>query len=193
MSGPLRTILGEPELRTVVRRLGDEVSNDFPEGIFCVGVLKGSVVFLADLIRQISAPCTVDFLALSAYRSGETRVRVLKDLDGDVSGMDVLLVEDVVDTGLSAHYVLELLKARGARRIEVCTLVNRPARRILPIVPRYIGLEIDNEFLVGYGLDVAGRFRNLATLATGDPSLLSADGISGIFGPGGYQNGSEAE
>ena len=193
MTARLSTVLSEEELAGILDRLAIEVSRDFPNGVLCVGVLKGCVIFLADLVRRLSVPCGIDFLGLSAYRPGDTRVKILKDLDLDVSGRDVLLVEDVVDTGLSAHYVLGLLAARGARRVEICTLINRPSRRILPLEPAYVGIAIDDEFLVGYGLDVAERYRNLRMLATGDPRELTDLHSELLVAGGGYQRARNAE
>jgi hypoxanthine phosphoribosyltransferase len=143
--------------------------------VVLVGVLNGCLCFLADLCRQLSVPCQVDFLALSAFGGAATRVRVLKDLDLDVSGSSVVLVEDIVDTGLSARYVVGLLSAHGAAQVEICTLLDRPARRIVPVPLRYVGLEAPDDFLVGYGLDFAGRYRNLPALHRADVALLEAD------------------
>ncbi|HVC25797.1 MAG TPA: phosphoribosyltransferase family protein [Acidimicrobiales bacterium] len=155
-------LLSAQDLAVIVDRLGAQVCADHPGGVVLVGVLKGSVCLMADLLRRITVPCEVDFLALSAYSPGSARVQVLKDLDLDVTGRDVVLVEDVVDTGLSARYVLDLLVRHGARRTRLCALLDRPGRRILPLQVDYLGVEAPDDFLVGYGLDLAERFRNLS-------------------------------
>lgn len=178
-TGELRPaeLLSAATLSVIVRRLGGEISDDHPGGVVLVGVLKGSVCLMADLVRRVSVECEVDFLALSAYRSGAARVQVLKDLDVDVTGRDVVLVEDVVDTGLSARYVLDLLVGHGARRARLCSLLDRPGRRILPLEVDYLGVQAPEDFLVGYGLDLAERFRNLpgvVSVGSAGPEDLAA-------------------
>lgn len=169
MSAEARRLLSSAEIAGIVGRLGREISAAHPGGVVLVGVLKGSVCFMADLLRQVSVDCEVDFLALSAYASGPTRVQVLKDLDIDVAGREVVLVEDIVDTGLSARYVLGLLAGHGAREVRLCALLDRPARRILPLAVDFLGMEAPDDFLVGYGLDLAERYRNLPdVVAIGD-------------------------
>lgn len=175
MSGKPRTLFRAEEIAELVRRLGAEISADHPEGLALVGVLKGSVCLVADLARAIDVPCVLDFLALSAYAGGSARVRILKDIDIDVRGLDVVLVEDVIDTGLSSGYVVGLLAQRGARRVEVCALLDRPARRILPVPLRYVGAEVPDDFLVGYGLDAAERYRNLPGIHVVDPARLDEE------------------
>lgn len=167
--------LSAGEIATIVSRLAGEIAADHPEGVVIVGLLKGSVFLVADLVRALNVPCTVDFLALSSYSPGERRVRILKDLDEDVSGLDVIVVADVVDTGLSIRYVVDLLERRGARRVEVCSLLDRPGRRILPVPLRYCGTEITEDFLVGYGLDLADRYRNLPAIHVVDPEGISRE------------------
>ena len=162
-------------LRSCAERLGSELSAAYPGGILLVCVLKGSLFFLADLVRQVSVPCQVDFLAISTYAEGTGRVRILKDLDEDVHGRDVVLVEDVVDTGLTCTYVLGELQARGPASLEVCALFDRRARRIVPVPIRFTGHQVGEELLVGYGLDVAGRYRNLPFVAAADPGPLGSD------------------
>ena len=158
--GP-RILVAEAELGAGVRRLGAEVSAAHPDGVLLVAVLKGSVLFLADLVRAITVPVEVDFLAISAYAEGTGRVRLVKDLDADIGGRDVVLVEDIVDTGLTVTYLLGMLERRSPRSLEVCTLLDRRAQRIVPLAPAYVGFEIADEFVVGYGLDWDGRLRNL--------------------------------
>jgi hypoxanthine phosphoribosyltransferase len=169
------TALSAEEISAIVRRLAGEIAADHPGGVTIVGLLKGSVFLVADLVRALEVPCTVDFLALSSYVAGERRVRILKDLDEDVSDEDVVVATDVVDTGLSLRYVVDLLERRGACHVEVCALLDRPGRRILPVPLRYCGLEAGEEFLVGYGLDFADRYRNLPSIHIVDPATITAE------------------
>lgn len=140
-----------------------------------VGLLKGSVVFLADLARALTVDVTVDFLAVSSYQRGSGRVRMVKDLDADVTGRSVVLVEDVVDTGLTIAYLLDELARRSPASVDVCALADRQHRRIVPVPVRWVGFEVGDEFLVGYGVDHAGRYRNLDLLAAADLAALEAD------------------
>lgn len=175
-------LLSTEDLAALVDRLGARISADHRDGVVLVGVLKGSVCLMADLLRRITVPCEVDFLALSAYAAGSTRVQVLKDLDLDVVGRDVVLVEDVVDTGLSARYVLDLLGRHGARRTRLCALLDRPGRRIIPLAVDYLGIEAPEDFLVGYGLDLAERFRNLpSVVAIGAAELGEIPALEGAL------------
>jgi hypoxanthine phosphoribosyltransferase len=174
-------VLGRAGLADRVQRLGSEIARDHPDGVVLVGVLKGALVFLADLTRAItraSAACDVrvDFLAISRYAPDTGRVRILKDLDLDLAGLDVVVVEDLVDTGLTLAYLLEHVRGRSPRRLEVCTLLDRPERRIVPITPRYVGEEIPGDaFVVGYGLHVGERYRNLPVIVRVDAAVVTAD------------------
>lgn len=168
-------LAGPAELRAVVGRLGAEVSAAHPDGVVLVGLLKGSVVFLADLARRITVDVTIDFLAVSTYARGSGRVRLVKDLDTDVTDRAVVLVEDVVDTGLTLAYLLAELGRRGAASVEVCTLADRAGRRIVPVPLRWVGFDVGDEFLVGYGIEHHGRYRNLDLLAAADQEALAAD------------------
>ncbi len=176
-----RVLLDRDELRAVVARLGDEISTayagtDAAAGdLVLVGLLRGSVMFLADLVRALSIDCAVDFLAVSAYRRGSGRIRLLKDLDIDIAGRDVVLVEDVVDTGLTLAYLLGELRQREPASLEVCTLVDKRSRRIVPVPLRFVGAAIDDPFVLGYGLDMAGRYRNLEMIASASFEELRAD------------------
>jgi hypoxanthine phosphoribosyltransferase len=163
------------DLAGAVGRLGRELSDAYPDGVLLVAVLKGSVLFLADLARRVTVSCEVDFLGISAYTEGTGRVRIVKDLDHDVHGRHVVLVEDIVDTGLTCTYVLGELRRRGPASLEVCTLFDRRARRIVPVAPRFVGFEAADDLLVGYGLDVSGRYRNLPFVAVGDQRALESD------------------
>ncbi len=170
-----RPLLDASGIASTVARLGAAISADHPGGVVIVGVLKGGLCFVADLLRAITVPCVVDFFALSAYAGERARVRVLKDVNLDIDGLDVVLAEDTVDTGLSAHYLLGMLQARGARRVRLCTLLDRPKRRIVPVAADYVGLEAPEDFLVGYGLDAAERYRNLPFIAAVDPAHVAEE------------------
>jgi hypoxanthine phosphoribosyltransferase len=170
-----RQLFGPEEIQAAVRRLGRELNLAYPDGVLLVGVLKGSVAFMADLIRSVSVDVSVDFLAISAYAEGTGRVRIVKDLDTDIWGRDVVLVEDLVDTGLTATYVLGELRRRGPRSVEVCTVLDKMVRRLVPVPLRFVGFEIGDEFVVGYGMDFGERYRNLNRIVAADPHALQAD------------------
>jgi hypoxanthine phosphoribosyltransferase len=149
-----------------VAELGRRISGDYHDrNLVLVTVLKGSTVFLADLSRRITIPHRLEFMAISAYRGSVTassgRIRLLKDVDRPVRGDHVLIVEDIVDTGLTLNYLFKTLRFRGAASVEVCTLLDRPYRRLIEIEPRYIGFTAPDDFLIGYGFDHRQRFRNL--------------------------------
>ncbi len=163
------------ELQAAAQRIGTEISDAYPGGALLVGVLSGSVLFLADLVRRVRIPCEVDFLGISSYAEGSGRVRMVKDLEGDVLGKDVVLVEDIVDTGLTCTYLMGELRRRGAASVEVCALFDRRSRRIVPVQLRFIGFETTDDLLLGYGLDVEGRYRNLPFVASGDAQALRLD------------------
>ena len=154
----------EEELKNICQDLGARISEDYKDkNIIIVSVLKGAFVFCADIFRNISIPCAIDFMAISSYGSGTTpgAVSLIKDLGVDISGMDVLIVEDILDSGKSLAYTIELLKARKPKSIKICTLLDKPERRQAPITANYIGKVIPDEFVVGYGLDYNEKYRNL--------------------------------
>ena len=155
--------------------MGKEISTDYPDGVLLVAVLKGSVVFLADLVRAIPTPVEVDFLAISRFAPDTGRVRIIKDLDGEVTDLDVVLVEDIVDTGLGSTFLRRHVEALGPRSVRICTLLDRIHRRIVPIEVHYRGFEIDDEFVLGYGLDFEERYRNLDRIVVGDIKALADD------------------
>ncbi|MEJ7826077.1 MAG: hypoxanthine phosphoribosyltransferase [Solirubrobacteraceae bacterium] len=163
-------ILVQPDdLSRRVRELGAMITADY-EGrdLLLVGVLKGAVFFLSDLMRQIEVPCELDFMAVASYGSTTDSsgvVRILKDLDAPIEGRHVLIVEDIVDSGLTLQYLLRNLGARDPRSIEVCALLTKPERRKVSVEPRYVGFEIPNRFVIGYGLDHGERYRNLPYVA----------------------------
>jgi len=174
-AGGARTVYRADDLAAAAARLAAELSAAYPDGVLLVAVLKGSLFLVADLARCMSVPCEVDFLGISAYTEGTGRVRIVKDLDHDIHGRDLVLVEDIVDTGLTCTYVLGELRGRGAASVEVCTLFDRRARRIVPVPVRFAGFDVTDDLLLGYGLDVAGRYRNLPFVAAGDARVLEED------------------
>ena len=175
MTGAPRVLVSRDDLQAGVRRLASELSRDYPGGMLLVAVLKGSVPFLADLVRALTVEPLVDFLAISAYAPDTGRVRIVKDLDLDVFDRDVVLVEDIVDTGLTLTYVLGELARRQPRSLEACVLLDKRARRIVPTPVRYVGFVIPDEFALGYGLDFAGRYRNLDRVVAGELAGLRDD------------------
>lgn len=157
------------DLQHRVRQLGVQITEDYAgKELLLVGVLKGAIFFLSDLMRQIDVPCEVDFMAVASYGSATDTsgiVRILKDLDAAIEDRHVLIVEDIVDSGLTLQYLLRTLQARNPASLEVCALLTKPERRKVELPARYIGFEIPDRFAVGYGLDHAERFRNLPYIA----------------------------
>jgi hypoxanthine phosphoribosyltransferase len=153
----------EEQIRTRVQDLGREISEDYKDRqLVFVPVLRGSVFFATDLARKVDVPLSLDFLSISSYGEGsEGVVRITKDLEENIAGKDVLLIEDIVDTGFTLKYLLRTLNSRNPKTIEVCTLLDRKARRIIEIDLKYTGFEIPDKFVVGYGLDFRQRYRNL--------------------------------
>ena len=157
------------DLQRRVVELGAEISRDYAgRDLVMIGVLKGALLFIADLMRQLTVPCEVDFMAISSYGSSTDSsgvVRILKDLDAPIEGRDVLIVEDIIDSGLTLQYLLRNLRARSPGSLEVCALLTKPARRRVELPIRYVGFEIPNRYVIGYGLDYAQRYRNLSYVA----------------------------
>jgi hypoxanthine phosphoribosyltransferase len=168
-------LVTEEELRSRIADLGRQVSADYAgRDLLLVGVLKGAVFFLSDLMRSIEVPCEVDFMAVASYGSSTDSsgvVRILKDLDASIEGRDVLIVEDIVDSGLTLSYLLRTMRAREPASLEVCALLTKPERRKSNVEIRYVGFEIPNRFVIGYGLDHAQRYRQLPYVAVlNDPA-----------------------
>jgi hypoxanthine phosphoribosyltransferase len=173
-------VVGEEELRNRVAELGREIASDY-EGrdLLLVGVLKGAVFFMADLMRELPLPCEVDFMAISSYGSATDSsgvVRILKDLDINIEERHVLIVEDIVDSGLTLSYLMRNLRSRAPASLEVCALFMKESARRVHKHVRYVGFEIPNRFVVGYGLDFAERYRNLPYVAALDDTLLPEGG-----------------
>ena len=162
-------LVTEEALQKRIAELGAEISRDYQgRNLLLLSVLKGSVLFLSDLIRRITVPHAIDFMATSSYGAGVESsgvVRIMKDLDSPIEGRDVLIVEDIIDTGTTLDYLMRILRARMPRSLEICTLLNKPSRRKVEVPVRYIGFDIPNKFVVGYGLDYAELYRNLPYVA----------------------------
>ena len=172
-------LIDEETLQARVRELGAEISADYTgRDLLLVGVLKGAVFFMADLMRELSVPCEIDFMAISSYGAATDSsgvVRILKDLDINVAGRDVLVVEDIIDSGLTLSYLMRNLTAREPGSLEICALLTKPERREIDVPVRYVGFEIPNKFVIGYGLDFAERYRNLPYVA-----VLHADLVPNV-------------
>jgi len=162
-------LIDETALQSRIVDLGAEISVDYAgRDLLLVGVLKGAVFFMADLMRELTVPCEIDFMAISSYGAATDSsgvVRILKDLDSSIEGRNVLIVEDIIDSGLTLQYLLRNLRARNPASVEVCALLTKPDRRRVELPIRYVGFEIPNRYVIGYGLDYAQRYRNLDCVA----------------------------
>lgn len=165
-----RIILTEQQIQSRVGDLGNEITRDYKHTPFvAIGILKGAFLFLGDLAKQIDTEMSFDFMATSSYGRGTTtsgEVRIIKDLDDSIEGRHVLVVEDIIDTGLTLNYLLEVLRKRGPASLKVCCLLDKPSRRQVPVQIDYVGFEIPDVFVVGYGLDCAEVYRNLPYIAS---------------------------
>jgi hypoxanthine phosphoribosyltransferase len=178
--GVERVLIDEDRLQERIAELGSDVSVDY-EGrdLLLVGVLKGAVFFMADLMRHLTMPCEIDFMAISSYGAATDSsgvVRILKDLDINIEGRDVLVVEDIIDSGLTLSYLMRNLEAREPASLEICALMTKPERREIEVPVRYVGFEIPNRFVIGYGLDFAERYRNLPYVAVLEPGVVPDGG-----------------
>ena len=153
------------QIKAMTKSLGERITNDFKgKNILMLGLLKGSFIFMADLVREIKLPCEIDFMSVSSYGNGTEslgRVQILKDISEPVLGKDVIIVEDIIDSGITLSFIVNHLKNKGANSVTLCTLINKPERRKKNVDVKYIGADIPNEFIAGYGLDYAERYRNL--------------------------------
>ena len=169
-------LIDEAMLQARIAELGEEISAFYERrDPLLVGVLKGAVFFMADLMRRLTVSCEVDFMAISSYGASTDSsgvVRILKDLDINIEGRDVLVVEDIIDSGLTLSYLIRNLEARDPASLEVCALLTKPERREIDVPVRYVGFEIPNRFVIGYGLDFAERYRNLPYVAVLHPDLI---------------------
>jgi len=171
-------LIPSDKLQARVAELGAEISRDYAgQDLLLLSVLKGSVLFLSDLMRQITVPHAIDFMATSSYGAGMESsgvVRILKDLDAPIEGRNVLIVEDIIDTGHTLDYLVRILQARKPRTLRICTLLNKPSRREAPVQVDYIGFDIPNKFVFGYGLDYMQLYRNLPYIAVLAPEYYVA-------------------
>ena len=168
-AGVQEVLIEESALQARIAELGAAITEDYRgRDLLLIGVLKGAVFFMADLMRQLDLPCEVDFMAISSYGAGVDSsgvVRILKDLDVSIEGRNVLIVEDIIDSGLTLNYLVQTLQARRPASLDICALLTKPERRENDVVCRYVGFEIPNRFVIGYGLDFAERYRNLPYIA----------------------------
>ena len=169
-------LIDEDKLQERIRELGREISAEYAgRELLLVGVLKGAVFFMADLMRSLTVPCEIDFMAISSYGASTDSsgvVRILKDLDINIAGRDVLVVEDIIDSGLTLSYLMRNLESREPASLEICALLTKPERREIDVPVRWIGFEIPNKFVIGYGLDFAERYRNLPYVGVLHPDLM---------------------
>jgi hypoxanthine phosphoribosyltransferase len=164
----MNVLIGAADIHDRVEQMAREIHRDQPDGVHLVCVLKGAFVFLSDLARQLPSTTTLDFMAVSSYGSSTKssgQVQVLKDLDSSVEGRDVVIVEDIVDTGLTLTYLQDILRARSPRHLRTACLLSKPSRRKIDVKVEYVGFTIEDKFVVGYGLDYAGQYRNLPYIA----------------------------
>ncbi|MBV8079862.1 MAG: hypoxanthine phosphoribosyltransferase [Actinobacteria bacterium] len=169
-------LISADELQARIRELGREITEEYAgRELLLVGVLKGAVFFMADLMRHLKVPCEIDFMAISSYGASTDSsgvVRILKDLDINIEGRHVLVVEDIIDSGLTLSYLVRNLESREPASLEICALLTKTARREIEVDVRYIGFEIPNKFVIGYGLDFAERYRNLPYVGVLHPDLM---------------------
>lgn len=160
-----KVLFSASELEARIEQLGQQITEDYTgKNLTVVGILKGSNIFTSDLVRKINLPLKMDFMAVSSYGSATTSsgvVKIMKDLDHDIEGEDLLIVEDIVDSGLTLRYLKEILMARNPKSVRICTLLDKPARRKQEVEVNYKGFDVPDEFIVGYGIDYAERYRNL--------------------------------
>lgn len=153
------------QIEAMTKSLGERITNDFKgKNILMLGLLKGSFIFMADLVREVKLPCEIDFMAVSSYGSGTEslgRVQIVKDISEPVLGKDVIIIEDIIDSGITLSFIVDYLKSKGASSVTLCTLINKPERRKKDVYVKYIGADIPNEFIAGYGMDYAEKYRNL--------------------------------
>ena len=174
MNDDIKNILvSEEALKAKVAELGAQISRDYEgRNLVLVSILKGSVVFMADLMRAVTIPCSIDFMVVSSYGG---LVKIIKDLDGDLSGKDVLIVEDILDTGVTLSKLVPMLKMRNPNSVKICTILDKPSRRKADIQPDYEGFQVPDEFVVGYGLDYDEKYRNLPYVGVLKPEVYSGE------------------
>ena len=165
MEGHVEVLISKEKVESRIKELAKEIEKDYAtKNLVCVGLLKGSVVFMADLIKSLDIDLRIDFMKVSSYGGGTNStgvVKILKDVDLDLTGKDILIVEDIIDTGLTIVNVKDFLKQKNPNSIKVCTLLDKPSRRLVEVKGEYVGFEIPDEFVVGYGLDLDEKYRNI--------------------------------
>lgn len=176
MNNDIQSVLfSQEELQAAVKRLGTQISEDYKgKNLLLVSILKGSIVFMSDLMRSITLPCRIDFMAVSSYGSGiksSGTVKIIKDLDLSLEGYDLLIVEDILDSGRTLSSLMEILSTRKPRSIEICTLFDKPERREANVYAKYIGAQVPDAFIVGYGLDYDEKYRNLPYVGVLKPEI----------------------
>lgn len=173
-------LFSEEQLKARVREIAGQIDRDFAgKEPMLISVLRGSFIFMADLMRSITLPCTVDFMAVSSYGAGTTssgQVKITKDLSESIEGRDIIVVEDILDSGNTLSYLLKLLEARHPASIRLCTLLDKPERRTKPVAVQYSGFTIPDEFVVGYGLDYDEKYRNLPYIGILKPRVYGGEG-----------------
>ncbi len=171
-------LVSQQQLQDKIGELGAQISRDYDgHELLLVSILKGSVVFMADLMRAITIPCAIDFMVVSSYGGSNTTttglVKIVKDLDQDLSGKDVLIVEDILDTGVTLSHLMPMLQMRNPRSVKICSILSKPSRRKADIEPDYMGFEVPDEFVVGYGLDYDEKYRNLPYVGVLKPEVYT--------------------
>jgi hypoxanthine phosphoribosyltransferase len=179
IAGTGRVLVSSHDIQEKVRELGERITGDYRENkLLLVGILRGAVVFLSDLMRHLQLPCEIDFMEVSSYGASTQSsgvVRILKDLEEDITGRHVLLVEDIIDTGLTLSYLRRALLQREPASLEICALLTKPSRRQVDLRVRYLGFEVPDEFVIGYGIDFAGAYRNLPDIHVLKPEESSLE------------------
>lgn len=172
-----KTLIDEKKLKKRIRELGQEITKDYAgKDLVLIGILKGAFIFLSDLVKEIDLPISIDFMAVSSYGSSTKSsgvVRILKDLDEEIEGRDVLIVEDIVDTGLTLHYLVDNLLSRKPASLKICCCLDKPSRRVAPVEVSYVGFDIPDEFVVGYGLDYNEKYRNIPYICVLNSEIYS--------------------
>ncbi len=172
-----KVLVTEEEISSKVKEIGRKISEDYKDkNLLLVSILKGSVAFMADLMRAITIPCQIDFMSVSSYGSGVKSsgvVKIIKDIDVEIEGFDIVIVEDILDSGLTLSYLMDILKTRKAKSIRICTLLSKPERRKVDVEVSYEGFVIPDEFVVGYGLDYDEKYRNLPFIGVLKPEIYT--------------------
>lgn len=172
-----RTLLSEQEIKEITQRLGKKITEEYKgKNVLLVSILKGAVVFMADMMREIDLKCEIDFMVVSSYGSGvktSGNVKIIKDVDIPLTGKDVIIIEDILDSGLTLNYIINMLKERNPNSIEICTLLDKPSGRKAEVYAKYIGKEVPDAFVVGYGLDYDEKYRNLPFVGILKPEVYT--------------------